>query len=138
MTTKHLFEYGGLVTLAVSLWIAFGPLRHRLPKILTRYAKISAALKLTGLSVVCWIACWHAWQEHASHAARWSMALAGVVLLAAAVFVLTRRTPAAAGAAAEPVGPSTPPPPSPTASSPPVVREPAPPALTGAGDTLRP
>jgi hypothetical protein len=88
----HWFEIAGLFTLAVSLWIAFGPLRHRLPRFLTRLGKYSATLKLLGLSTLCWIALYKSvTDDEPSLALNWLLGWLGGMLLAGALYVLTRK-----------------------------------------------
>jgi hypothetical protein len=105
----HYWKEGlGLFTLVVSLWIAFGPLRHRLPKILTRFGKYSATLKLTVLSTLCWIGFYrNMTDEEPSLALNWVLAGLGMLLLAGALFVLTRKqAPVRASRAASVVTPA--------------------------------
>ena len=113
----HWLEVGGLFTLAVSLWIAFGPLRHRLPRVLTRFGKYSAALKLLTLSGLCWYTLYHfLTDDKPSAALNWLLGCLGIMLLSGAVFILTRkqtRTPYAhpaepAQAKGPPVKPAAP------------------------------
>jgi hypothetical protein len=88
----HWFEIGGFFTLAVSLWIAFGPLRHRLPRVLTRLGKYSATLKLLVLSGLCWFTLYRFLRDDIPSAAlNWMLGCLGTMLLAGAAFVLTRK-----------------------------------------------
>lgn len=87
----HWLELLGLCTLGLSLWIAFGLLRHRLPKVITRFGKYSAALKLLGLSGVCWFGLYHALtDDEPSAAVNWLLGCLGLLLLVGALWVLTR------------------------------------------------
>ncbi|HVU65380.1 MAG TPA: hypothetical protein VHC70_15470 [Phycisphaerales bacterium] len=89
---QHWMEISGLFTLGVSLWIAFGPLRHRLPRLLTRLGKYSATLKLVLLSGGCWFLLYRCMtDDEPSLAINWMLAFLGIVLLAGAAFVVTRR-----------------------------------------------
>ncbi len=88
----HWLEVGGLFTLAVSLWIAFGPLRHRLPRVLTRFGKYSATLKLLTLSGLCWYTLYHfLTDDKPSAALNWMLGCLGLMLLGGAVFIFTRK-----------------------------------------------
>ncbi|MBY0261524.1 MAG: hypothetical protein K2Q20_04235, partial [Phycisphaerales bacterium] len=78
-------------TLGVSFWIAFGPLRHRLPRFITRFAKLSAVLKLLALAGLCIWGLVHNIRFDDSLAMRWLLGVLTVVLLAGAAFVATRR-----------------------------------------------
>ena len=90
--STHWLEIGGLFTLGLSLWIAFGPLRHRLPKVLTRFGKYSATLKLLFLSGVCWFTLFRFLTDDIPSAAlNWLLGCLGTMLLLGAVFVLTRK-----------------------------------------------
>jgi hypothetical protein len=89
---EHWLEISGLLTLGVSLWIAFGPFRHRLPKVLTRFGKYSATLKLLGLSAFCWILLYKSLvDDEPSMALDWLLGSLGICLLAGAAFVVTRK-----------------------------------------------
>src|SRR5205085_2063326 len=77
-------------TLGGSLYLAFGPFRHRLPRILTRFAKISATLKLFSLSVLCGWGLWVNVHHDGPRAIRWLLTLVGLALLGCAVFIATR------------------------------------------------
>jgi hypothetical protein len=90
---KHatLIEIGGsAATLGVSLWLAFGPLRHRLPRFITRFARCSAALKLVASAGVCGWLLWQNVEHDGSRALRWGLTVSGVVLVYLAVWVLRR------------------------------------------------
>jgi hypothetical protein len=88
----HWLEIGGLFTLGVSLWIAFGPLRHRLPRVLTRLGKYSATLKLLTLSGICWFTLYRFLSDDIPSAAlNWLLGCLGVMLLAGAAFIITRK-----------------------------------------------
>jgi hypothetical protein len=90
--SAHWLEIGGICTLGFSLWIAFGPLRHRLPKPLTRLGKYSATLKLLFLSGVCWVALFRFLNDDIPSApVNWMVGGLGVILLLAAAFVITRK-----------------------------------------------
>ena len=80
----------GGTTLVGGLFLAYGPLRHRLPRFITRFARYSAALKLLFVAVVAGIALYHS--VHAEHRALHWIFFAGVMLTAigGAVFVLLR------------------------------------------------
>ena len=79
-------------TLGVSLWIAFGPLRHRLPKPLTRLGKYSAVLKLLFLSGVCWVTLFRFMSDDVPSAPiNWMLGCLGTLLFCGAVFVITRK-----------------------------------------------
>jgi len=101
---RHWIEIAGLFTLAVSLWIAFGPLRHRLPRFLTRLGKYSATLKLLTLSAGCWFLLYARFfripgdvgddgppADEPSLILGVLLGILGVVLFAGAVFVVTRK-----------------------------------------------
>lgn len=88
----HWLESGGLLTLAASLWLAFGPLRHRLPRVLTRFGKYSATLKLLSLSALCFFTLHRFLTDEAPSAAlNWLLACLGLMLLGSAGYVLTRK-----------------------------------------------
>jgi hypothetical protein len=80
----------GACTLGVSLYLAFGPLRSRLPRVLTRFARLAAVLKLAALGIAC------AWwlrvniRHDGPMAIRWVLVIVGLSLIAAAAFVATR------------------------------------------------
>jgi NAD/NADP transhydrogenase beta subunit len=93
-------------TLCLSFWVAFGPLRHRLPRFITRFAKYSAAFKLAALSALCWWALHMNIQAHGSYPIRWMLVMLGVSLLAGAGFVLTRKTMASPVAAPKAIAPT--------------------------------
>jgi hypothetical protein len=90
---QHWLEISsGLCTLAVSLWIAFGPLRHRLPRFFSRIGKYSATLKLLSLSALCWFFFYRCLTDDVpSLAINWMLGFLGVALLAGAAFVVTRK-----------------------------------------------
>jgi hypothetical protein len=89
---EHWLEIAGLFTLAVSLWIAFGPLRHRLPKVITRFGKYSATLKLVSLSGICWFLLYKGLVDDVPSAAiNWLLGALGVILLVGAAFIVTRK-----------------------------------------------
>lgn len=93
MTRHELIQIAvGLATLALSLYVAFGPLRHRLPRILTRLGKWSATLKLMSLAALCGYGVYRNIQHHGSFAMRWWLTGLGVILLGAAAYVVTRRS----------------------------------------------
>jgi len=107
----HWVEISGLFTLAVSLWIAFGPLRHRLPRVLTRLGKYSATLKLVFLSALCWIAFYKSITDDVPSAAlNWLLGWLGGTLLAGALFVLTRKQTVRATTTTPPHAPAPRPP----------------------------
>ena len=82
----------GALTLTIGLWIAFGPLRHRIPKFFTRLGKYSATFKLISLSGVCWFGLYKAATDSKpSMALNWLLGSLGVVLLAGAIWVVTRK-----------------------------------------------
>ncbi len=83
---------GGALTLGVSLWLAFGPLRSRLPKFVTRFAKFSVALKLTTVAGVCAWALRSNILHDGSMAVNWGLVAAVLLLLSGAVWVLRRKT----------------------------------------------
>jgi len=90
MTKKEIFEIiGSAITLSVSLWIAFGPLRHRLPKFLTRLAKYSVALKLLMLSGLCWWGWYENRMHHGYKALRWTLFALALGLIGGALYVLS-------------------------------------------------
>ena len=90
--TAHWFEIGGLLTLGFSLWIAFGSLRHYLPRFMIRLGKYSATLKLLFLSGVCWFTLYRfLGDDIPSAAVNWLVGCLGVMLLLAAFFVFTRK-----------------------------------------------
>lgn len=89
---QHLIELSGLFTLAVSLWIAFGPLRHRLPRFLTRLGKFSATFKLVSLSGICWFLFYkNLTDDEPSLGMNWLLGTLGVILLCGAAWVVTRK-----------------------------------------------
>lgn len=77
-----------LVTLAVSAFVAFGPLRHRLPRVLTRLARYSMAFKLGSLAVVGGVMLWHNVRDEGPWSARWVLSVLVVGFAVAAVRVL--------------------------------------------------
>ncbi len=88
----HWLEVGGLFTLAVSLWIAFGPLRHRMPRVLTRLGRYSATLKLLTLSGLCFFTLYRfLTDDKPSAALNWLLGCLAIMLLGGAVFVFTRK-----------------------------------------------
>lgn len=90
MSKRELFEIiGSAITLGVSLWVAFGPLRHRLPRFLTRLAKYSVALKLLTLSGLCWWGFFANREYHGYHALRWGLLVLAIGLIGGALYVLT-------------------------------------------------
>lgn len=90
--SAHWFEIGGICTLGFSVWIAFGPLRHYLPRFLIRLGKYSATLKLLFLSGVCWFSLYRFLTDDIPSAAiNWLVGCLGLVLLFAAIFVFTRK-----------------------------------------------
>ena len=90
--TDHPWEIGGICTLGFSLWIAFGPLRHYLPRFLVRLGKYSATLKLLFLSGVCWFTLYRFLTDDIPSAAvNWLVGCLGVMYLHAAIFVFTRK-----------------------------------------------
>jgi hypothetical protein len=113
---QHWMEITGLFTLGVSLWIAFGPLRHRIPPFFTRLGKYSATLKLLSLSGLCWFFLYRCLTDDIpSLAINWMLGFLGSVLLAGAIFVVTRKQPVRH----HPTNPHA------SASSPPAPRPPA-------------
>lgn len=80
-------------TLLVSFYIAFGPLRHRLPRFITRFAKYSAGLKLLALSGLCWFALYQNVHVDGPRSLRWMLTALAIAFIGGAVFVLTRKTP---------------------------------------------
>ena len=76
------------LTLGVSAFVAFGPLRHRLPRVLTRLAKYSMAFKLGMLGTVCGVMLWHNVRDEGPMAGRWVLTVLAVGFAAAAVRVL--------------------------------------------------
>lgn len=100
MSHHQIYEYGfAALTLGVSLWVAFGPLRHRLPRVLTRLAKYSAAAKLVGVSAVCAWGLHDNLHHHGSHAVRWALGTTAIITAAAAVWILMRKPSPPASAA---------------------------------------
>lgn len=97
-------------TLGVSFWIAFGPLRHRLPRFITRFAKLSATLKLLGLAGICLWGLVHNIRSDDALAMRWLLSILALALLAGAAFVATRRPcpPSSHPSAPPPPGPRGP------------------------------
>ncbi len=90
--SAHWLEIGGILTLGFSLWIAFGPLRHYLPRFLIRLGKYSATLKLLFLSGVCWFTLYRFLTDDVpSTPANWLVGVLGIILLLAAIFVFTRK-----------------------------------------------
>ena len=88
----HWLEVGGLFTLAASLWIAFGPLRHRLPRVLTRLGRYSATLKLLTLSGLCFFTLYRfLTDDKPSAAINWLVGCLALMLLGGAVFIFTRK-----------------------------------------------
>lgn len=88
----HWLEVGGLFTLAVSLWIAFGPLRHRLPRVLTRLGRYSATLKLLTLSGLCFFTLYRfLTDDKPSAALNWLVGCLALMLLGGAAFIFTRK-----------------------------------------------
>lgn len=100
MSHHTIYEIAGsAITLSVSLWVAFGPLRHRLPKFLTRLAKYSVALKLLTLSGLCWWGFYANWHGHPRpRALEWTLSVLGVGLIGGAIYVLQLKTAPAATA----------------------------------------
>lgn len=85
----HHYEYiGGALTLAISLWVAFGPLRHRLPRFLTRFAKLSAVLKLSATAIICGYVGVQTIRHHGSAAVAWAALTMCVLLIIGAVYVV--------------------------------------------------
>ncbi len=106
---EHWLEIAGLFTLGLSLWVAFGPARHRLPRVLTRFGKYSATLKLLSLSGLCWFLLYKCLtDDEPSLALNWLLGSLGVVLLAGAAFVVTRKQEPAKHHAPHPHPPETP------------------------------
>lgn len=88
----HWLEVGGLFTLMVSLWIAFGPLRHRLPRVLTRMGRYSATLKLLTLSGLCFFTLYRfLTDDKPSAALNWLVGCLALMLFGGAVYVFTRK-----------------------------------------------
>lgn len=86
----HRLELGSLVLLGLSLWIAFGPMRHRLPRVITRFSKYSAALKLLTLSGLCWFGLYQCLtDDEPSAALNWLLGALGLILLFGAFRVFT-------------------------------------------------
>ncbi len=77
-----------VVTLGVSALVAFGPLRHRLPRFMTRLARYSMALKLASLAVVSGYFLWQNVRDHGPMSGRWGLGMVAVLCVGAAVRVL--------------------------------------------------
>jgi hypothetical protein len=107
MKHREAVELGiGAGTLLLSLYVAFGPLRHRLPRVLTRFAKYSAAAKLTSLSLLSWFWFYRNAQHDGPRALGWALSLLGVSLLAAAYYVIRRPVIATPTAQTAPIVPA--------------------------------
>jgi hypothetical protein len=92
LVVHYWLELGSLALLGLSLWIAFGPMRHRLPKLVTRFGKYSATLKLLTLSGLCWFGLYKCLTDNEPSAAlNWLLGSLGVILLAGAAYVFTRK-----------------------------------------------
>ena len=78
-----------VVTLVVSAFVAFGPLRHRLPRFVTRLARFSMAFKLASLAAaVLGYFLWHNVRDHGPMSGRWAIGMVAVLCVGAAVRVL--------------------------------------------------
>lgn len=77
-----------VVTLGVSAFVAFGPLRHRLPRFVTRFARYSMAFKLASLAAVSGYFLWHNVRDHGPMSGRWALGMVAVLCVGAAVRVL--------------------------------------------------
>ena len=109
---------GSAITLGVSLWVAFGPLRHRLPKFLTRLAKYSVAFKLLMLSGLCWWGCYLNWPHRPPArvlgglrpfgALVWILGSLGIGLIGGAIYVLQLKTSPAPAQAPKALPPAAP------------------------------
>ena len=77
-----------VVTLGVSAFVAFGPLRHRLPRFITRLARYSMALKLGTMAGFCGFLLWHNVRDHGPMSGRWALTGVAVLLVAAGIRVL--------------------------------------------------
>ena len=77
-----------VATLGVSAFVAFGPLRHRLPRVLTRFAKFSMSFKLGMLAIVTGVMLWHNVRDQGPSAGRWVLTVLCVGFAVSAVRVL--------------------------------------------------
>jgi threonine/homoserine/homoserine lactone efflux protein len=77
-----------VVTLGVSAFVAFGPLRHRLPRFITRLARYSMALKLCTMAGFCGFLLWHNVRDQGPMSGRWALTGVAVLLVAAGIRVL--------------------------------------------------
>ena len=77
-----------VITLGVSAFVAFGPLRHRLPRFLTRLARFSMAFKLASLAAVSGYFLWHNVRDHGPVSGRWALGAVMMLCVGAAVRVL--------------------------------------------------
>lgn len=60
MISHQVLEYGiAATTLGVSAFVAYGPYRHRLPRFMTRFAKLGIVFKLGVMSAVSGLAAYH-------------------------------------------------------------------------------
>lgn len=82
--------HGGFaaVTLGVSAFVAFGPYRHRLPTVLTRFAKYSMAFKLAVLAAVTGAMLYHNLRDQGPASLRWVLGVLSVGFAASAVRVV--------------------------------------------------
>lgn len=81
---------GGAV-IAGSLFIAFGPFRHRIPRVFRVLAKYSVAAKLTVIAIICGAALAHNISNEGDPYSRVGLTTVTLSLLAAAAYLITRK-----------------------------------------------